>query len=135
MMKLSKVIVDTNIVSYIMRGSREAMIYSPFMDGKILSVSFITVGELYFWAEKRDWGEKKRLRLEHVLTNYVIIPHHSEIAKCYAKIRAERERKGLPISCADTWIAACAVCYGIPLVTHNASDFHEISNLQVISET
>jgi len=77
-MKLSKVIVDTNIVSYIMRGSREAMIYRPFLE-------------------------------------------------------AERERKGLPISCADTWIAACAVCYGIPLVTHNTADFDEISNLQVIS--
>ncbi len=133
-MKLLRILVDTNIVSYIMRGGSEAMIYAPYLNGKILSVSFITVGELYFWAEKRHWGEKKRLRLENVLTNYVVIPYDHEIAKCYARVRAERERKGLPISCADAWIAACAVRHGIPLVTHNAKDFDEISNLQMISE-
>ncbi len=133
-MKIPKIVVDTNIVSYIMRGGREALIYKPFLKGKILSVSFITVGELFFWAEKRGWGEKRRLRLENVLTNYVVIPYHPEIARCYARVRAERERKGLPISCADAWIAACAVRHGIPLVTHNTADFGEISNLQVISE-
>jgi len=133
-MKHPKMLVDTNIVSYIMRGSREAMMYIPLLQNKVLSVSFITVGELYFWAEKKNWGHQKRLQLENVLKKYVVIPYDSKIAEHYAKVRAERERKGLPISCADAWIAATAVRHDIPVVTHNARDFREISNLHVISE-
>ena len=126
--------LDTNIVSYIMRGSREAMMYLPLLQDKVLCVSFITVGELYFWAEKKRWGYQKRLQLENVLKKYVVIPYDFRIAKCYAKVRAERERKGLPISCADAWIAASAVRHDVPIVTHNVRDFRNISNLHVISE-
>lgn len=40
----------------------------------------------------------------------------------------------LPISAADAWIAATALLYGVPLVTHNRKDFEGIDGLVVISE-
>ena len=63
-----------------------------------------------------------------------MIPYDHDIAKCYGRIVAERERKGHPISCEDAWIAACAVRHGVPLVTHNAKDFDAIADLHVITE-
>lgn len=129
-----KIIIDTNIVSYLMRGSPEARAYAPHLTGKLVAISFITVGELYYGAEKDKWGEKRRLRLETILKNFIVIPYDHEIAKRYGKVVAERNRIGHPISANDAWIAACAVRHASPLVTHNEKDFDSISNLQVISE-
>jgi len=46
----------------------------------------------------------------------------------------ETERKGRTVSCSDAWIAASAIRHSIPLVTHDAKDFRNISGLQIITE-
>lgn len=68
----AKIILDTNIVSYLMRGGREAKAYAPHVQGKLLAISFITVGEMYFGAENSNWGESKRKQLETTLRNFVV---------------------------------------------------------------
>ena len=133
-MTAAKVLVDTNVVSYVMKGHTLGRAYAPHLQGKLLAISFITVGEMYYGAEKARWGRKKRAQLESTLRNFVVVPYDNEVAKHYGIIVAERERKGRPISLSDGWIAACAVKHGVPLVTHNAKDFEEISGLCVVSE-
>lgn len=130
----SSVLVDTNVVSYIMRADTRAKFYLPHLQGKLLAISFITVGEMFYGAEKKGWGEQKRNRLETILRNFVVIPYDKEIAWCYARVVTERERKGRQINLHDAWIAACAVRHTVPLVTHNASDFEDITGLQIITE-
>ena len=133
-MSNAKIILDTNIVSYLMRGGREAEAYVPHIQGKLLAISFITVGEMYYGAENRNWGEEKRKKLETTLRNFVVIPYDHEIARCYGRLVAERKRSGRPISPNDAWIAACTIRHGVPLVTHNAKDFEGITSLTVITE-
>ncbi|MFA4910306.1 MAG: type II toxin-antitoxin system VapC family toxin [Desulfobacteria bacterium] len=133
-MTTPKIIIDTNIVSYLMRGGHEAKVYTSHLRGKLIAISFVTVGELYYGAEKGNWGQKKRLQLETVLKNYVVIPYDHEIAKQYGKVLVERQRLGRPISFNDAWIAACAIRHGTPLITHNSKDFESISGLQIITE-
>lgn len=101
----AKIILDTCIVSYLMRGDQLAEAYAPHVQGRLLSIAFITVGEMYYGAEKASWGEKKRKILETTLRNFVVIPYDHEIARCYGR-----------------------------LVTHNARDFENISSLQIITE-
>lgn len=131
----AKIILDTNIVSYLMRGGPLAEAYAPHVQGKLVAISFITVGEMYFGAENKKWGSNKRNQLDMMLRNFVVIPYDHEIARCYGQLAAERKRAGKPISLHDAWIAACAVRHGVPLVTHNAKDFTGISLLDVITET
>lgn len=133
-MNTTKIILDTNIVSYLLKGGLLAQAYKPHVQGKLLAISFITVGELYFWAEDAHWGEKKRRSLETTLRNFVVIPYDHEIARCFGKVSAERKGKGREIKLNDAWIAACAVRHGVPLVTHNAKDFVNITSLQIITE-
>jgi len=128
------ILLDTNIVSYLMRGGQEAKAYVPHIQGKLLAIAFITVGEMYFGAENGNWGESKRKQLETTLRNFVVIPYDHEIARCYGQLVAERKRSGKPIAPNDAWIAACTVRYGVPLVTHNAKDFEGIAALEVITE-
>ena len=130
----AKIVLDTNIVSYLMRGGPLANAYAPHVQGKLLAISFITVGEMYFGAEKAKWGERKRQMLETTLRNIVVIPYDHEIARKYGEIVADRQRKGDQISIHDAWIAACAVRHGVPLVTHNSKHFQGIPGLVVISE-
>jgi len=42
-------------------------------------------------------------------------------------------RKGRPISGLDAWIAATALTYGSPLVTHNVKHFSGIAGLEIRS--
>jgi len=130
----SKIILDTNIVSYLMKGAREAGLYRRHTEGRLLAVAFITVGEMYFGAEKNNWGEKRRKELETVLRNYVVIPYDHQIARCYGRVLVGREKQGKPVEPNDAWIAACAVRHNVPLVTHNAKHFKNIQGLQVITE-
>lgn len=117
-----------------MRGGELAQRYLPRLDNTLAAISFITVGELYFGAEKRGWGELKRRSLEATLRRFVVIPYDAEIARHYGRALAERQRIGRPIETNDAWIAACASRHAIPLVTHNAGDFRDIPSLEIISE-
>ena len=130
----AKIILDTNIVSYLMRGDSLAKIYAKHVQGKLLAISFITVGELYYGAEKAKWGKEKRQKLETTLKNFVVIPYDHYIARRYGEIAFARKRKGQPIPFSDAWIAACAVRHNVPLVTHNPKDFFGIPALQIITE-
>ncbi|MFZ2208146.1 MAG: type II toxin-antitoxin system VapC family toxin [Porticoccaceae bacterium] len=131
---MSKTILDTNIVSYLMKGGPLAEAYAPHVQGKLLAIAFITVGEMYFGAENKNWGETKRKELETTLRNFVVIPYDHEIARCYGRLMAERMRSGRPIGPNDAWIAACATRHAVPLVTHNAKDFEGIMSLSIITE-
>ncbi len=134
-MSNAKLLVDTNIFSYMMKSHPLAQAYVKHLEGHLLAISFITVGELYYGEEKAHWGEHKRKQLETTLRNFVVIPYDHEIARCYARLVAIRVRFGRPIRFNDAWIAACAVRHGIHLVTHNAKDFEDIAALEVITET
>lgn len=130
----ANIVLDTCIVSYLMRGGEQAKAYLPHVQDKLMAISFITVGELYYGSEKARWGEPKRKQLETALRNFVVIPYDHEIARCYGRLVAERQRQGIPIAPNDAWIAACTVRHRVPLVTHNPKDFTAIDNLNVITE-
>ena len=130
-MSNGKSILDTNIVSYLMKGGQLAEMYEPLLQGQLLAITFVTVGELYFGAEKANWGEKRRKNLETTLRDFIIIPYDNEVARCYGRLVAERRKSGRSISTNDAWIAACAVRYAMVLVTHNAKHFKGIAGLKV----
>lgn len=127
-------LLDTNIVSYVMKGSPQAKLYENHLSGKTLAISFITVGELWAGAAYAQWGESKRKKLESAIRNYVVIPYDYLVAKTYGEIVAYRKRKGKPVAFADAWIAACAVRHQVPHVTHNGQDFEDIPGLTIIME-
>ena len=126
--------MDTNVVSYLMRTGILTERYRPHVEGRRAAIAFVTVGELYFGAERAGWGTRRRQVLETTLRNFIVVPYDREIARRYGRLFAERQRQGKPIAQNDAWIAACAVRHGIALVTHNAKDFRGVASLQLITE-
>jgi tRNA(fMet)-specific endonuclease VapC len=131
---MTTLIVDTDVVSFLLKGDTRAQLYRPHLQDKTLALSFMTVAELYQWAYVRNWGERKLTRLEERLHRYVIVPFDNELCKQWASICVQRQRLGRPISVQDAWIAATALRHNCPLVTHNGDDFAGIAGLEVISE-
>jgi len=133
-MNNARLVLDTNIVSYLMRGGTEAELYAPILENRLLAITFITVGELYFGAEYRNWGDTRRKALETQLRNFVVIPYDHEIARAYGRIQASLRKNGIKIGVNDAWIAACALRHATPLVTHNHKHFEPVAGLEVISK-
>lgn len=132
-MNTGKVIADTNVVSYLMKGAPLGQRYKHHLTGKLVGIVFVTVAELYYGAERNNWGENRRKQLEEHLKNFIVLPYNNEIARVYAHVVIECERKGRSINFPDAWIAATALWHHLPLVTHDL-DFSGISGLQVITE-
>lgn len=127
-------IVDTDVLSFLLKGDTRAQLYRPHLQDRTLALSFMTVAELYRWAYVRNWGIRKLTEMEEQLHRYVIVPFDNELCRQWASIAVQRQRIGRPISVQDAWIAATALRHSCPLVTHNRNDFSDITGLEVISE-
>jgi len=129
---VSTLVLDTNVVSYLMGGHTLSSRYRPHLEGHTLAISFMTVGELYEGAFRKGWGKPKLAKLRETLRSYVVIPSTPEVCRRWGQIRAERRRRTISVD--DAWVAAAARAHGCPLVTHNPRDFSDICDLEVITE-
>ena len=51
------ILLDTDVVSYVLRGDTRAFRFETLLHGRDLTISFQTVAELYRGAFQNDWGE------------------------------------------------------------------------------
>ena len=129
-MKPGPVVVDTSVVSYLLKSHSLAPWYSDLLRGRLVGLSFMSLAELYRWPLERRWGERKLLELREHLFRYVVLFPDDATCREWARIMA---RKGKPIEVGDAWIAAIAVQHRCPLVTHNPRHFQNIVGLEVLS--
>ena len=132
---VARVVVDTDVISFVFKGDHRAAGYAAELDGKQIVVSFMTVAELKRWAIKRGWGAERRAKLDQQLKQIVVYPVDLPLCERWAEVMMTAERAGRPISTQDAWIAATALQENLPLVTNNAKDFEAVSDLTVISRT
>jgi len=126
-------LLDTNVVSFVLKGDSRALLYSSYLEGRRLAISFVTVAELYQWAYIRNWSETRRQKLEASLQNYAVLPFDLTLCRLWGEIRSKCRAKGRPISPQDAWIAATAFRFHLPLVTHNPIDFEAVEDLQILT--
>ncbi len=71
---MSTLILDTNVVSFLMKAHPLSKPYRPHLEGHTLAISFMTVGELYEGAFRSAWGKNKLAKLKETIKSYVVIP-------------------------------------------------------------
>ena len=125
------IVLDSNVTSYIFRGSPEAAYYQEQIEGERAVISFQTLEEIWFGAYNRGWGERKRAELTEFLQQYEVIFPNAQLADICSRLRAERRSTGREMQVADAWIAATALYLDCPLASHDG-DFDGIPNLHLI---
>ena len=129
---MDAVLLDTDVFSYLIRpGDTRGDLYRPLVKGKTVALSFISIGELYVWAEVRSWGPQKLADFEERLKACVIVPYDLELCKTYARVKAKLPA-GQVIAMNDFWIAICAIRHSIPLLTNNKRHFSNIPGLKFL---
>lgn len=124
--------LDTNICIYIQKNKPEHVRekFKEFSIGDI-SLSGITVSELYFGAYKSQYIEKNLLALEHFLRPFNLVEYGVKASIEYGKIRASLEKSGNTIGGLDMMIAAHAKSLDAVLVTNNLKEFQRVEGLVV----
>jgi len=129
---MKRFLFDTNIVIYAINKVRYIDPYRYYLENSEPAISFITVAELYEGAFRAGVQTKTYHTIVNGMARYNIVPFSEEIGRLFGQIRYERRFK--PISVPDALIAATAMAYDLPLVTHNAKDFAGIEGLNLITE-
>ena len=125
-------LLDTNICIYIIK-KRPAAVFEKFKNLTIgdVGISSITLAELQYGIEKSSDSEKNREALEKFLTPVEIIDYGYDATVEYGKIRADLEKKGVPIGPLDMLIASHAKSLDVILVTNNVGEFERIPGLRI----
>lgn len=130
---MNEILVDTDVVSYLLNRHSLAAVYERLLIGCTPMVSFMTVAEMYRGALKKNWGPRRIDELESHLRQFAVVPYVLEVCIAFAQISNSAERRGRPITTADAFVAACAASLQIPLLTNNRRHFGGIDGLHVIS--
>jgi tRNA(fMet)-specific endonuclease VapC len=125
-------LLDTNIVSYWMRGDHTIINalkkHKPFE----LLLSTITLAEILYGIRKSQIKRKQRLnKIESICSRLEILSFDRAAANQYGTIRVYLEKQGIPISERDLQIASIAMANKLTVVTHNVKEFGRIPELKV----
>lgn len=127
-----KYLLDTNICVFIIRRKPVNVLtrFQTYPPDEI-GISSITLAELRYGADKSLDPAKNHRALDSFLMPLAVLPFDSRAADMYGNVRADLERRGVPIGPLDTLIAAHALGLGLALVTNNTAEFVRVSSLTV----
>ena len=108
-------LVDTNILSELMRAQREAV--SPR-----LTISAVTVDEIMFGL---SWHPTERLLawFDAFVQRHEVLPITTDVARRAGVLRGQLQARGQTRTQADMLIAATAQIHALTVVTRNVRDF------------
>jgi len=124
-------VLDTNVVSELMRGkpSAEVLNWLDRRPTRDLYVTAVTEAEIRAGIAFLPAGARRRgladaaERTFRSLFASRILPFDSAAAGAFAEIAAARRSAGRPLAQADIQIAAVARCRGMAVATRNVADF------------
>jgi tRNA(fMet)-specific endonuclease VapC len=94
--------------------------------------SAITVGELIYGAYRSTRPDYFLSKLDQLVwPNINILSFDETAARTYGHLRAQLERKGIPLPEPDLRIASIALAKQLTLITGNTRHFVRVPNLQV----
>jgi tRNA(fMet)-specific endonuclease VapC len=122
--------LDTNICIYTIKHKPEKVFQRlQEIDPEDICVSSVTYAELVHGVEKSAAVEKNRLALLMLLAKIEILNFDVDAADCYGKIKADLDKKGMPIDPLDMMIAGHAMSMGYAVVTNNVKEFSRVQGL------
>ena len=126
-------VLDTNVVSQLMRGTPNASLEAHLAHGwAACALPAPVVDELQYGVSRIESPARRvgyQAWLEQLLTDLAVIPLDSMCAQWHGRERARLARTGRPPSLFDGLIASIAVVNELTLVTHNTMDFQRFEGI------
>ncbi len=132
-------VVDTMVFSWalVAQPTETGQLYLPHLQGRPLILAAQTVAELRAAARIRAWGENRLRNLEQRMSRLRVAGVDDRTTEAYAELKADCARVGHGLGAkqhdGDRWIAATAIRYAIPLVSHDHI-FQNVPRLDLITE-
>lgn len=126
------ILLDTDVCIHILRGNNKVIEERRKYPDQV-AVSFMTVAELYYGAEKSANPTKNRSLIEQLLLTLSVINSDNQIMHRFGMLKASLEGLSIPLADADLLIAATALEKCNLLVTGNIKHFSRIAGLPLVN--
>lgn len=127
------IVVDTNVLSELMRPSPSARVRSWVNDQTPSSIftTSITVAEILYGIERLPDGKRKEgltVAATELFTVFSarVLSFDDPASRVYANVASQSEKLGIPIDGFDAQIAAICVVHNAMLATRNTKDFEHL---------
>lgn len=122
------ILLDTDICIEILRGNKSVINQRNGIDSDV-AISFMSVGELYYGANRSNFKQKNINIVDEFLLSIEILNPDKQILQEFGKIKTELYNKNILIPDADILIASTALTKCSKLITGNIKHFNRFSNL------
>jgi len=116
-------LIDTNIVSELMRRQPDASVAAWADSQSGFLVSVISLEELVFGLTRKGLSIKLQWLDDFLSSQCEILPVTAVIARSAGTLRGKLAAQGITRHASDMLIAATALLHRIPLSTRNTADF------------
>lgn len=121
-------LLDTDICSAYIKGSKP--VFSRFVQyGGRLSISTVTLGELFVWALRAKASPQRHQDLQDLLKLVAVLDVTPETSHKFGELRAWQLDHGAAAPDLDSLNAAVALVHNLTLVTHNVQDYSNFPGL------
>ena len=117
-------ILDTNTVSYLVKGNSAIDSHLVKTTMSSLCISSITEAELRLGVAKKPEAKHLGKLVNEFLLRIEILPWDSEAAQAYAQLRAACEKEGKPLGNMDMLIAAHSLAVSAVLITNDKAFYN-----------
>ncbi|MEK8018626.1 MAG: type II toxin-antitoxin system VapC family toxin [Candidatus Parabeggiatoa sp.] len=125
-------LLDTDTCSYIMkRHPLSVLKHLQTIEMSTIGISSMTLAELRYGVERLNSSRFTQQDVDLFVTHLTVFAWDAEATQYYAILRADLERKGLPIGNMDMLIAAHSLRLNAILVTNNQRHFSRIAGLKL----
>lgn len=128
-------IVDTDVLIDVLQGNERAVQkIDAFEDQGIgLSLSSVSLFELYHSVTRVNNSTERRQRIERVLDTKPVYPADETVMKKAGRIDGRLTSRGSAIGMGDTVIAATALIHEESILTRNVRHFERVDDLDIES--
>lgn len=124
------ILIDTDICIELLRGNRMVIDRRRNYAAEI-AISFMSVAELFYGAEKSDHTGENMNLIDEFLYTVEIIHSDLDILKKFGEIKSYLGKAGNILADADIFIAATATTKCDMLITGNIKHFNRLEELRV----
>ena len=124
------ILLDTDICIELLRGNRRVL-ECRARSTETAAIAAMTVGELFYGAEKSHRPAANRSAVEQFIVTVPILHTTLPILRSFGRYKADLDRQGTPVSDADVLIAATALDGCTELITGNTEHFSRFPGLRL----